>query len=999
MTGQETSPLKNSHDSGPWAHSLHLATLFGFAVAQPLFDQIGRHPEFLVAQGIGRAGLLPFSLGLALALPLCAWGALVLLNTLSRQLETATAVLLVGLLSGVLALQAFSRTITAPGPLLVTEAVGVGLGVGWFYLRVPGLRYFLTALSPSLFIFPAVFLLGSPLLNRGSDPGEIAGVGTSTPVVMVVFDELPAISLLGPGGQIDPVRYPNLAALTREAHWFRNASTVSEGTLISVPAILDGLYPEPGSNRLPIWSDHPRSLFTLLRDSHHLNIHENITRLAPPGASTQKLNPAILLSDLKLIFLHQLLPSDLSAQLPPITQSWKDFAVAAEKGPTQWTDFKADWLVRGKQFEDFIHSIKVLDRPGFHFLHSMLPHASWKYLPDGRLYTMYEKPGIAGVVGRNEGVDVTRWLEDDWPATQAYKRHLLQVSYVDKLVGDLVAHLKEQGRYEQTLLVVTSDQGAAFLPGDSPRKITSSNYPAILSVPLIVKEPFQEKGRVHDRNVETIDILPTILDILEIDVPWQLDGASALGGQPERPLKVAFSDQGKRFTFDARLAAREKFLESKLDLFGSGDWSTLFEAGPYPGLVGKEVAGLGIGRARGNDPLLTVDGGNFFRNVKLDSSFLLCLVRGQLELMGEHRSPFYVAIAVNGVIRSTTRTSPALEGNRLFTGLVDPGSFQDGSNRVEVFLIEGSRNRPNLRRSRRRDSPLLLEMTEEGDELLVFESGGTSPFQEGAIKGWVVGAETETPDRFLVGGWVVDQRERSLVSSVVALVNEQVVATGRTQFDRPEAVKMFENPALLPSGFRLEFHLPDNVAPRQARVRVLAVSAGVAGELHYPRDIRHWPFSPETAGIDFTPVYTWGDILTFGPNGSVLPYLREGWGQPVEGMHWSLGEQARLHLAVQGARGPVVLEAFFKPFLAPGQLDSQRIRIYADGRKVGEWLASEDTFRTYRLAIPAHSMPEPETVSLEFRTPDAAAPAALGAGPDSRVLGLAMIWIRLSRTS
>ena len=304
MTGQETSPLKNTHDSGsgPWAHSLHLATLFGFAVAQPLFDQIGQHPEFLVAQGIGRAGRLPFSLGLALALPLCAWGALVLLNTLSRQLETAVAVSSVGFLSGLLALQVFSRTITAPGPLLVTEAVGVGVGVGWFYLRVPGLRYFLTALSPSLFIFPAVFLLGSPLLNRGSDPGGILGVGTSTPVVMVVFDELPAISLLGPEGQIDPVRYPNLAALTREAHWFRNASTVSEGTLISVPAILGGLYPKPGSNRLPIWSDHPRSLFTLLRDSHHLNIHENITRLAPPGASTRKLNPAILLSRSKTDF-------------------------------------------------------------------------------------------------------------------------------------------------------------------------------------------------------------------------------------------------------------------------------------------------------------------------------------------------------------------------------------------------------------------------------------------------------------------------------------------------------------------------------------------------------------------------------------------------------------------------------------------------------------------------------------------------------------------------
>ena len=171
-SGTTTSLLKSAVESGsgPHVHSLHLATLFGFAVAQPLFDLIGRHPEFLVAQGIGTADLVAFALGLALALPLCGWGVLVLLDQLSAWLETATAVLSVGFLSGVLALQVFARTIPSPGLLLVTGAVGTGLGVIWAYFRFSGLRYFLTALSPSLFIFPAVFLLGSPGNQRTGIP-------------------------------------------------------------------------------------------------------------------------------------------------------------------------------------------------------------------------------------------------------------------------------------------------------------------------------------------------------------------------------------------------------------------------------------------------------------------------------------------------------------------------------------------------------------------------------------------------------------------------------------------------------------------------------------------------------------------------------------------------------------------------------------------------------------------------------------------------------------
>ncbi len=986
---------------GSRAHSLHIATLFAFAVAQPLFDLAGRHPEFLVAHGMRTTSLVIFVLALALAFPVAVCVLLLVLGKLSQKLESWMAALLIGLLSGLLALQVFTMTIPAPGPLLVTEAVGLGLGIAWLYRNSTQVRLFLTVLSPSILVFPLLFFFFSPLIPGDSGKHPLPSVDSQTPVVMVAFDELPLISLLDEQNKIDPVRFPNLAALAGEAHWFSNTTTVSEGTLISLPAILDGLYPVPDQNRLPTMADHPRSLFTVLSRSHELNIHENITQLAPGAVSPRDLQLSSLLSDLRIMYLHLLLPVDLGASLPPVTESWKDFAASPEPEPRGWTDFDADWADRGEKFRQFVESIHASPRPGLHFLHSMLPHASWKYLPDGRLYTLYERPGVAGVVGPNhDGVDVNQWHEDEWPVLQAYQRHLLQASYVDKLVGNLVAHLKEQGLYDQTLLVLTADHGTAFRSGDSRRLVTSTNYPAIISIPLIIKEPFQRVGQTSDRNVETIDILPTILDILEAEVSWPLDGVSALGTRPARTEKTTFSDKGQRFTFEPGLPYRDEFLQRQVELFGSRGWAELFEMGPYDVLAGKKLEDLPIRRARPTDPSVELEGRNFFDNVDLRSSFLLCLARGRIQPPAETGSPVFLAVAVRGVIRATTRTSPAVEGNGFFNALIDPSAFTAGRNRVEVFLIEGSEDQPVLRYPKQSYLPTALHVSDEGEEFLALSGEDSVPVRPGVIRGWVVGGEMETPGLYYVGGWAVDQQARALVSSVVALVNGEVVVSGRTHYERPEAVKMFGEARLLQSGFHLQFQLPQHGTLETAEVRVLAISeGGIGGELHYPRAREHWPFSPSRLGIDYTATYSWGEILKFGKEDRIDTYLQDGWAPPSTGVTWSTGDRASLRFQAPLPEEPVLLEAFFKPFLAPGQLDLQRIQVYLSGQLVGEWQASKNSFETYRLEIEAGSFPKAGPFILEFRTPDSAAPVALGAGPDQRVLGLAMVWVRLGPAS
>ena len=59
---------------------------------------------------------------------------------------------------------------------------------------------------------------------------------------MVVFDELPLASLMGPGGRIDAERYPAFARLARGATWYRGATAVHDSTALAVPAMLDGRY-------------------------------------------------------------------------------------------------------------------------------------------------------------------------------------------------------------------------------------------------------------------------------------------------------------------------------------------------------------------------------------------------------------------------------------------------------------------------------------------------------------------------------------------------------------------------------------------------------------------------------------------------------------------------------------------------------------------------------------------------------------------------------------
>lgn len=459
---------------------------------------------------------------------------------------------------------------------------------------------------------------------------------------MVVFDELPLTSLMGRGGRIDASRYPAFAGLASDATWYRRATAVHDSTALAVPAILDGHYPRPGA-RSDVYS-HPANLFTLLERLYEVHAFEEATGLCPTSLCE-----------------------------PP-------------SGTT------ASHLAGGKpkRFHAFVRAVERRPRPALWFKHVLLPHVPWQFYPSGRRYRPHAPEPIPGANGPL-GFGVP------WLVKVSYQRHLLQLGFADRLLGELVARLRRLGLYRDALVVVVADHGIGFHLGVERRTVTRHNVQDLAPVPLIIKLPGQDKGRVEDRPVQTIDILPTLLELARVHAPRPLDGRSLLTPLASHARRVTvfhrvgteLNTVGGDYTFEADAIARRfrAAVRRKLALFGSGGGrnpAALYRIGPHDDLVGLRAASLrrlpGIDSAEINEAL-------DLANVDPGSTYVPGEITGEIPagVAGGGRP---IAVVVNGRVAATGKTF-SLEGSAVesFEVIVPEAAFRRGRNEVRVFEI------------------------------------------------------------------------------------------------------------------------------------------------------------------------------------------------------------------------------------------------------------------------------------------------------------------------
>ena len=459
-----------------WLAGLHLLVLWSFAVAEPLFDLLGKNGEFFAARGSTRWDAIVFALVLLLVPPAVLLG---LECALSRSLRWAVHAVFVAALVALFVLQAI-RGSSAPGWLLVAFALALGAAAAELYLRVPAARLVLTVLAPAPLLFLALFLFNSDVsrLSLSTQAAQAAGEQPHAPVVLIAFDELPLNSLLDAHGRIDPVRFPNFARLARGSTWFEHATTVGEGTTHAIPAILTGRFPKAGE--FPVYTDHRQNLFTLFGGAAALHVVDHETHLCPPSLcsgleGSLSHRTETLAEDTGVVYLHELLPDDLTGGIPSIANGWDDFLQDASKHNDP-----------GRIDPAFLRSLTPQASPALWYLHLLLPHSPWTYLPSGRRYDVRPAPGW--------GSDEV-WTPNQAAVDQYWQRHLLQLGYADRVLGRLLDRLHRTGLYDRAVLVVTADHGVSFRAGQKRRPLSPANRQDIAYVPLFVKMPGQRAGQ------------------------------------------------------------------------------------------------------------------------------------------------------------------------------------------------------------------------------------------------------------------------------------------------------------------------------------------------------------------------------------------------------------------------------------------------------------------------------------------------------------------------
>jgi arylsulfatase A-like enzyme len=327
-------------------------------------------------------------------------------------------------------------------------------------------------------------------------------------VVLISLDTLRADHLGFEGYRRDTS--PNLDAFARdEAVAFVTAYAQSTYTLPSHMSIMTGLYPEA------------HGVLTSQTTT------ENGTRRVPRLSSG-------------IATLAEILATDGFATTAFTDGLMVDGRYGFDRGFDDYRDLNNDELERNgfRKFRDAVRAwiSEHSSHDFFLFLHTYDTHSPYVAPEPFRSRFTGKPPGRERPSGSLVHASMLRvhgaMRLHQYPTLQ----HLIDaydggIAYVDHEVGALFAHLKREGLWDQSLIIITSDHGELFLENNLMIGHGLGAYNEEVRIPLLIKFPGSKfAGRRVDHVVESIDLLPTILAALGLRVPEYVQGQNLLAG-------------------------------------------------------------------------------------------------------------------------------------------------------------------------------------------------------------------------------------------------------------------------------------------------------------------------------------------------------------------------------------------------------------------------------------------------------------------------------------
>ena len=201
-----------------------------------------------------------------------------------------------------------------------------------------------------------------------------------------------------------------------------------------------------------------------------------------------------------------------------------------------------------------VHRATQRDRPFLLSVHYPKPHFPWQ--PPRRWFEAYREIARGQVRTYSEAE-----MQDRLPVHQTAWNHYLgfgatqedldrglagyagNVSYLDEMIGHLMASMEYMGYLKDTLIIYASDHGD--MAGAHGLWHKQLFYEESARVPLIFSGPGVAEGERRDPVVSLVDLFPTLCDVAGLEIPNHCDGLSLaplLEAPGELPDRLVFSE-------------------------------------------------------------------------------------------------------------------------------------------------------------------------------------------------------------------------------------------------------------------------------------------------------------------------------------------------------------------------------------------------------------------------------------------------------------------------
>ncbi len=368
---------------------------------------------------------------------------------------------------------------------------------------------------------------------------------------------------------------PNCDRLAREGVRFENCISVSTHTFPSVVSIITGQTTAIHGLMSPfhynawmnegLWEGR-RTPLHLLADNGFLIDGELVMRWQPLGFTRDA-------EDLELYMEH-----NRHAQWFFLAQPYPTHL--PYNPPQEYYDLFVD--------EDFRPDLQTLQRLETVRTRMILhPPDVQSAMEAGR-----EDPIGDGDEAHERSTAIVEFEPQDAPGIRALYDGELRV--FDDMVGRWIARLEELDKLDDTLIVIISDHGEELLErghvGHTSCNLKGTLYDECLKVPLIMRYPHKlPAGKVISHQVSQIDMMPTIFDIVGLDLAVPHDGASTL------PLILGQADEFRPEVYAETMPAGWQAVagdERRIFCIRTLEWKLILNTDPVAGTHSYELYDL-----------------------------------------------------------------------------------------------------------------------------------------------------------------------------------------------------------------------------------------------------------------------------------------------------------------------------------------------------------------------------------------------------------------------